>query len=180
MFTRLNYDESAYKDKVNQSSKIMDYQLNPNYTVNCNSCFPNQGPPQKGISYSNSESNNINIGDYIDTESILKGLNRISTKSIEQSKLEPLKPNNKIPSRCSLKLETENSKYINPTRYERGMNTPDMRLDFPLYDPQCHIFEPFAVNTRLQAKDNYVTPWQIPLNESEDFLPKNRKKCKKN
>ena len=42
-----------------------------------------------------------------------------------------------------------------------------MRLEYPLYDPQCNIFENFQVNTRLQAKDNHRATWQVPLDQKE-------------
>ena len=40
----------------------------------------------------------------------------------------------------------------------------------PLYqDPQCNIFWDFAINSRQQAKDNFRTPWQVPIGQSDDL-----------
>jgi hypothetical protein len=53
------------------------------------------------------------------------------------------------------------------------LTVPDLNFSYPLQDPQCQIFENFSINTKLQAKDNHRTIWQVPLNQS-DLLPVER------
>ena len=75
-----------------------------------------------------------------------------------------------MPPECSNELETQYSRYTHPSFDIKGLGQSDMRLDYPLHDPQCQISENFAINTRLKAKDEHITPWQIPMNQ-RDLLP---------
>jgi hypothetical protein len=70
-------------------------------------------------------------------------------------------------------LESENTRHTHPSYDVRGLNTPDLGLGYPLHDPQCQIFEPFQVNTRLQAKDNHKAVWQIPIDQTALMPPRN-------
>ena len=76
-------------------------------------------------------------------------------------------------NKCPNVLEPQYSRYTHPSYDIKGLTTPDMRLDYPLHDPQCQIFENFQVNTRLQAKDNHKTVWQVPFDQ-KSLLPTER------
>lgn len=92
--------------------------------------------------------------DKIDVDSLLKGLTKEPVKITE--------PKDKI------EIETNFSRYIDPIITNKGKNR-NLRLDYPLEDPQCNIIDLTSVNTRLQAKDNYVAPWIVPMEQS-NFL----------
>jgi hypothetical protein len=166
-FTNLRYDPEAYDEEVLRSTNPLLYKLDPNYAINCNSCFAPYGP--RG-GHDNSEV----VGDKIDVDSILKGLHKINSKSNKHQMPEPLSHYPlQLPNECPTALETQHSRYTHPSFDIRGLNVADMRLGYPLHDPQCQIFENFEVNTRLQAKDDHKTIWQIPFNQ-RDLLPTER------
>lgn len=166
-FTHFYSDPIAYDEKVKRSTGPLNYNLDPNYAINNAKCFAPYGPR------AGQQASDV-IGQQIDVESFLKGVDRIKTKSNEQQATEPM---NKYSSvnlpRCSNFLETEYSRFLTPSYEIRGLNVRDHNFEYPLHDPQCHIFENFAVNTQLQAKDNYRAKWQIPINDPS-YLPNNK------
>lgn len=166
-FTNMRYDREAYNDEIARSTNPMLYKLDPNYAINCNTCFSPYGPR-------NGNDNAVAINDKIDVDSIMKGLGRINTKSNKYDVPESLSGYQMyVPPNCSQKLDTEYTRYTHPSYEIKGLNTRDMRMDYPLHDPQCQIFENFQVNTRLQAKDDHKAIWQVPFNQ-KDLLPTER------
>lgn len=166
-FTNLNYDPEAYGEKMARSTDPMLYKLDPNYAVNCSPCFAPYGP--RG-----GHDNAVAIGQQIDVDSVLRGINKISSKSNQQQMPAPLdKYSTYIPGECSEALEPQSSRYTHPAFDIRGLNVRDMMFEYPLSDPQCQIFENFQVNTRLQAKDNHKAIWQVPKDQ-KDLLPVER------
>lgn len=102
--------------------------------------------------------NDDDTEDKIDVDSILRGL---KTKE----PIEIIKPKDKI------EIENNYSRYLDPIVTTKGKNR-NLRLDYPLEDPQCNIIDLISVNTRLEAKDNYIAPWIVPMDQS-NFLNKN-------
>ncbi len=174
-FTNLMYDNDSYKEQVARSTNPLLYRLDPNSNVNCNKCFAQYGP--------RGHDSSVAVGKQIDVDSILRGLNKISSKSNIQDLMANLELENydlDVLNNCDNTLETEYSRFTHPSHDVKGLNVPDLRLGYPLHDPQCNIFENFQINTRLQAKDNHRPTWQIPLDQKKS-LPQeklvNPKKC---
>lgn len=166
-FTGLRYDQPAYAEEVERSTNPLMYRLDPNYAVNCKRCFAPYGP--RG----GHQSADV-IGQQVDVDSVLRGVGKVHTKSNQQQLPDCIDGfQTHMPQNCSNALESEYSRYTNPSFDIRGLNTKDLRLGYPLHDPQCQIFENFAVNTKLQAKDDHRATWQIPLNQ-RDLLPTER------
>lgn len=166
-FTNLRYDKDAYDDEVSQSTNPLIYKLDPNYAVNCSPCFSPYGPR---AGHDNADA----IGQQIDVDSILRGINKVSSKANRNKIPDSLKPfKTYIPADCSDALESQYSRFSHPSFDIKGLNTKDMRFGYPLHDPQCQIFENSAVNTRLQAKDNHKTIWQEPFDQ-KNLLPTER------
>lgn len=170
-FTHLKYDQAAFKEQIKRSTDPLIYKLDPNYNTNYNKCFsanyPRNGNDVPDI-----------IGKKIDVDSILRGYNKINTKSNEQEKLPPLSMfKTEIVNDCPSNIETEYTRHTNPS-FDRSLNVHDLRLEYPLHDPQCQIFENFEINTRLEAKDNHKATWQIPLNQQHLFPVENLNKTK--
>ncbi|AYV85293.1 MAG: hypothetical protein Satyrvirus9_19 [Satyrvirus sp.] len=161
-FTNLGYDQQAYKQKISRSTNPLLYKLDPNFSSNCSSCFYNVKPEKK-----------------IDVDSVMKGINKINSKSNAKQVPDPAKKSFPINDNCIDKLEFENTRYTHPAYDIKGLTVPDMHFEYPLHDPQCQIFENFQVNTRLQAKDNHKAVWQVPFSQ-EGLLPKNRSGTNKN
>jgi len=166
-FTGLRYDPQAYREEVSRSTNPMLYKLDPNYAVNCNNCFAPYGPRD-------GHQNAVSVGNQVDIDSILRGLGNIQSKSNQQQMPVPLNQYSlHTPPQCSNTLETQYSRYTHPAYDIKGLNVRDMRLDYPLHDPQCQIFENFQVNTRLQAKDNHRAVWPTLIDQTP-ALPKER------
>jgi hypothetical protein len=166
-FTNLMYDNDAYQEKVNRSTGPLKYYTDANYAVNCRKCFPPYGPIGGQVA-------SDAVGEQIDVESILRGYSKIHSKSNQQQIPDSLFGyKTRTNPDCDDALETEYTRYTYPAYDIRGLNVPDLNLGYPLHDPQCQIFENFAVNTRLQAKDNHRAIWQIPMNQ-RDLLPTER------
>lgn len=166
-FTNLRYDREAYAEEISRSTDPLLYRLDPNYAVNCSPCFAPFGP---GAGHDNA----IAIGQQIDVDSILRGVSKVNSKANRWQKPDSLEPyKTSVPGDCSNALESQYTRFTHPAYDIRGLNVRDLRFDYPLFDPQCQIFENFEVNTRLQAKDNHRTIWQVPLNQ-RDLLPTER------
>lgn len=169
-FTNLQYDKEAYDDKIARTTNPLLYKLDPNYAVNCKSCFAPHGP-KGSYNHDNARINGdivANVGDKIDIDSILKGISKVNSKSNRQQIPDSLQhyPVQKL-SECPNALESQYSRYTHPAHDVRGLTVPDMRFDYPMYDPQCQIFENFEVNTRLQSKDNHRAVWPTPLDQTK-------------
>lgn len=165
-FTNLRYDDDAYLEEVSRSTGPLSYMTSPDYAVNCHKCFAPYGPRGQDSAEA--------VGQQTDVESILRGHSKIHSKSNRQQTPDSLQHyKTKATNDCPDALETEYTRYTYPPFDIRGLNVPDLHFDYPLHDPQCQIFEDFAVNTRLQAKDNHRSVWQIPFDQ-RDLLPTER------
>jgi hypothetical protein len=166
-FTNLIYDKDAYDERLQRSTDPLSYRIDSNFSVNCCKCFAPFGPV-------GGNQNAAAMGKQIDVDSILRGVSRINSKSNRQQMPDPISGYEpQMPHDCSSALEPEYTRYTYPSYDIRGLATRDLRFDYPLFDPQCQIFENFEVNTRLQAKDNHRAIWQVPMNQ-RDLLPTER------
>ena len=161
--TRQQYDPLAYDERLARNNKLANYRLDANYAIHRQKCF---APYSSAIGAPSDP-----ISNQIDVDSILKGIHKNNTKSnhIQHCASTLLQSSPTIPTiqgvlpDCHPQLETEYTRFTYPAYDIKGLNVPDMRMDYPLHDPQCHIFEDFQINTRLQAKDNHRAVWQEPL-----------------
>uniref|UniRef100_A0A6C0CBZ5 Uncharacterized protein n=1 Tax=viral metagenome TaxID=1070528 RepID=A0A6C0CBZ5_9ZZZZ len=166
-YTRLMYDQDAYVEELERSTEPLTYMLDPNFANNCNECFAPYGMLGGQTSIQTT-------GLQVDVDSLLRGVNKINSKSNKQSMPEPMSEYSvRMRRDCSPALESENTRYTYPAYDIRGLTVRDLRFDYPLFDPQCQIFENFAVDTRLQAKDNHRATWQVPYDQ-RDLLPTER------
>ena len=170
--TSLKHDLDTYHENLQRSTYSLNYRLDPTESINCNTCFAPNGSfgDQRAVREKQ-----------IDVDSVLKGLSKKNSKSnAKQMSHFPIAGKN-IPLRdCSNALETEYTRYTNPSYDIKGLTTSDMRFGYPLHDPQCNIFQNFEVNTRLQSKDNYRAVWQTPFDQRSAFPQEKinpRKKC---
>ena len=167
--SRQSYDTKAYVERLQRSTDPLDYQLDPNYAINCRSCFAPYGP--RGA---HGAGDAIAKGQQVEVESILRGYAQINTKNNEQQM--PLSLGGyrtQMPIDCPDGLETEYTRFSYPAYEIRGLNVPDLNFDYPLFDPQCQIFEDFALNTRNYEKDNFVANWDTP-DDQRDLFPARR------
>lgn len=166
-YTRLRYDNEAYAEELHRSVEPGMYMLDPDYANNCGKCFAPYGPR---AGYQDAVAN----GEQIDIDSVLRGVNKINTRSNVQQVPDSIDGYQlRALNDCPNGLETEYSRFTYPAYDIRGLTTRDLNFEYPLFDPQCQIFENFAVDTRLQAKDNHRAVWQVPLDQ-KDLLPTER------
>jgi len=163
MNTREIYDRGMINEDYMRSTYSGNYFLNRDRYVNKNNCFA-----PAGVFKSNDLEDR-----QIDLDSAMKNMNRVKSKSIISNAPEPLdRFYNQDLRNCDTEfIAPEYSRYLTPARDLRDME--NHRFDHPLYDPQCNIPNPsiamFGIDTRNQAKDNFVTPIPRALRQDTGF-----------
>lgn len=111
--------------------------------------------------YDNNNQRNGQYGFDIDAENSLLYPNYLSKSNVRE--LPKKIPKYQETVMCDDRMITDYTRMSNPAYKLRGLTTEDMRLDYPLFDPQCNIFQSFAVNARQKSKDDFVATWNIPM-----------------
>lgn len=159
--SRLSYDHPAYEDKLSESVSPVLYKLNPNQISNCNNCLsvwgprPAQGAHSFGVS-TTLPTNRVALSqELVDLESILSNRNVLASKC-KDGKLNPIDITNfklQHPRTCNDFLDPISSHLTNPPQNYRGISIN--RFYDLNKNPQSNIFYDFAVNTKLEAIDNF-------------------------
>lgn len=174
--SRLNYDNCYYNDYIAESTAPLLYKLSPYQIHNCEACLSVFGPRSKSGPPSYGVSNTIGhrpaiSQDLVDIESILSNRNVIASKCKDGkvNDIDVTKFHLRHARICNDFLDPIATHLTNPSANYRGMSI-NRFFNLPK-NPQANIFYPFAVNTRLEAKDNYKE--QIPrLFQHDPTLPK--------
>lgn len=159
--TRLPYDQCAYDDRVTESVGPLEYRLNPNRIYNCEGCLSTLGPRSSYMGYGVSMpvGNEVAVSqapELVNIESILTNRN-VPTSKCRRNELNPInvtKIQVKNPSICNEYLNPMSSRLSFPAANYReiGLNR--------FYDlnknPQANIFYNYAINSTLEAKDNFI------------------------
>lgn len=158
--SRLIYDKCAYDDYLSESVAPLLYNLNPNQINNCSSCLSVFGP--RSSSGANSYGVSTTVGhvtapsqQLVDVESILSNRNVLTSKCKDGqvNDIDVTKFNLQHARICNDFLDPVATHLTNPPSNYRGMSIN--RFYDCHQNPQANIFYPFAVNTKLEAKDNY-------------------------
>lgn len=152
--SRMQYDYPAYAEALKRSTDPLKYYLYPGYGYNCNECFPSAGVVD-------THAGNISNKHAIDIDSIMSGRTVLNSKANDFSQPTPLNYQTSTYPLCNRFIEPEYSRFTHPIQNYRGMY-PD-RFYPLIQDPQCNIFWNFEVNSQLEAKDNHLAIFQIPL-----------------
>ena len=183
--SRLQYDESAYQDRLNESVGPLYYKLNPDMIHNCGACFTSLGPRSSynGYGVSMPVDNQPAVAqtpELVNIESILTNRN-VPTSKNKKNQVNPIdvtKFQVKHPRVCGKALEPLSTKLSHPSMLykDTGVNR-FYNLNKPV---QQNIFYDFAENTRLSAKDGYE--FEVPkLWSVHTTIPhpkKDQKTCK--
>jgi hypothetical protein len=161
--SRLHYDTNTIHDDEEQSSAPLKSMLDPNRVKNCRRCFSDNGSGPRpsyggwGNSLAVSDPGNYPQGQLSDIESILRNLN-LKNSSSRSGKMNPinvldfeLHDNPK----CSRTLDPVSSLLSFPKQLNRSVSINrfyDLNIN-----PQVNIYYDSAVNTKLEAKDNFVS-----------------------
>lgn len=163
--SRLGYDECYYKDKLSQSVAPLSYRLDTNWRDNCNQCLSTFGPRpslKSGVSRTSAQT-------FVDVESIL------TNRNIRKTKCKNDGSNHIDVTKYGLEHNAICTDYLNPFSSRLSYpaaNYRDVAIN-RFYDldrnPQANIFYDFAVNTKLEARDNFV--FDIPRQWENQMEP---------
>lgn len=171
--SRMPYDSCAYNDRLGESTGPLGYRLNANSTFNSGQCLSTLGPRSsspmgQGVSTAYDVNHPVATSQaLVDVESILSNrnvknskckrdqVNNINLTDINKFKLQHL-------PQCNDFLNPLSSRLSLPAATYRDM--PVNRFYNLNQNPQEPIFYDFAINTTLEAKDNFFvqapTLWQ--------------------
>lgn len=158
--SKLIYDQQAYQDRLSESVSPTAYKLNPNQIYNCKSCLSvfgprtNTGAHSFGVSAATLQNPAI-AQQLVDVESILSNRNVLQSK-VKSGHLNPIDVSKfklQHPTTCNKFLDPISTHLTNPPTTYRGMS---INRFYNLPKPaQANIFYDFAINTKLEAIDNY-------------------------
>lgn len=159
--SKLDYDKCAYSDKLSESVSPFAYRTNPNSIYNCNSCVSfvgprtSMGPHSFGVSTVASINQPAMSQLLVDNESILSNRNVLTSKC-KNGQVNPIDVTAfklQHPKTCNSFNDPIATHLTNPPQNYRGMTINRFyNLDRPA---QANIFYDWAINTKLEAIDNY-------------------------
>jgi hypothetical protein len=148
-----------YYDRLEQSVSPLLYRLNPNQINNCESCLSVFGPRAGHNGVGDSTAINIHATapaqGLVDVESILSNRNVIASKCKDGkvNDIDVTKFQLQHARICNDFLDPLTTHLTNPPQNYRGISI-DRFYDLPT-NPQSNVFYPWAVNSTLEARDNY-------------------------
>jgi hypothetical protein len=172
-FSNPKYDSCAYPEDLYESTAPYEYTMNPDRIHNCNGCLTTFGPrsSRNGAGVSAPDGDVIAAAQqYVDIDSVLSNRN-VPLSKCKRGKVNPvnvtrIKTNN-LPV-CNDYLDAQHTKMTDPAMFYRG--APINRFFDLNKDPQANIFYDWAVNTTLEAKDNFVPDLPVPMT-GHDTVP---------
>ena len=156
--SRLGYDTDYYEDYVQDSVSPLSYRLSPVSISNCNACTSVFGPRssgRSGVSTVNKSQSVAPALDLTDLESILSNRNMLNSKSRDgqMNDIDVMQFQLQHARTCNDFLDPIATHLTNPPDNYRCMSINRFH-DLPK-NPQANIFYDFAINTQLEARDNY-------------------------
>jgi hypothetical protein len=148
------------------------YSLDPVFISNISdgaACRPQVGVPGGPVN-----NHQFDAGTRTNVDSHLRGIDRVRTSSVEEERQRnpPIGSTYNpysVPD-CADRttmgrdlLAPGYSRFTHPSSDIRVYEFDDMRLDYPLFDPQCNIMNNFSLDTRMYSKDNHRQKWSMPL-----------------
>ena len=172
-FSRPRYDDCAYPEDLYESTAPYEYVMNPDRIHNCNGCLTTFGPrsSHNGAGVSTPHGDTIAAAQqYVDIDSVLSNRN-VPLSKCKRGKVNPVDVT-KIKTQnlpvCNDYLDAQHTKMTDPPMFYRG--APINRFFDLNKDPQANIFYDWAVNTTLEAKDNFVPDLPVPMTD-DDTVP---------
>lgn len=174
-WSRLDYDNCAYPDRLMESTDPLSYRLNKDYIHNCNRCLNTNGAGPRASTMGFGDSTLLDVGfapanDLVDVDTVCKNIN-VKTSKCKKGKINPInltKSKNKDYAICGNVLDPEFSRLSHPSSNYRDMSLN--RFYNLHHNPQETIYYDISHNTRLEAKDNYVP--DIPVFWKDNVMPR--------
>jgi len=179
-FSNTKYDTCAYPEYVFESTAPYAYVMNTDRIHNCNGALTVFGPRSSymGAGVSSPSGDVVAASQQnVDIDSVM------SNRNVPLSKCKRGKVNPVDVTRIKTKnipvvndyLDAQHSKMSDPAMFYRGVAVN--RFYDLIKDPQANIFYDWAINTSLEAKDNFIPDLPEPLTEVNMLpdLPKGSK-----
>ncbi len=172
-FSNPKYDKCAYPEDLYESTAPYAYVMNTDRIHNCNGCLTTFGP-RGGLMGAGASSPTGDViaaaQQNVDIDSVMSNRN-VPLSKCKRGKVNPvdvtrIKTKN-LPV-CNDYLDSQHSKMTDPAMFYRG--APINRFYDLNKDPQANIFYDWAVNTSLEAKDNFIPELPEPLTDV-DLVP---------
>ena len=176
-FSRIRYDDDAYKLKIDRSIGPGDYRLFKGNSENCSKCYATDGP--KNAKSDTALAGKENTSDIewsfmADVESHLTNrVNKLVDSNIyggnDAYKNIPIN----ISKNCTNILTSEDTRFSFPLEAYRSMDLTSYHYSPFLYtNPQCEIqSDRSGLNSRLRVKDTFKTIDSRQIDQSS-ILPK--------
>lgn len=172
-FSKPRYDKCAYPEDLYESTAPYSYVMSPDRIHNCKGCLTTFGPRGGflGAGVSSPTGDVVAASQQnVDVDSVMTNRN-VPLSKCKRGKVNPvditkIKTVN-LPE-CNDYLDGQHSRMTDPTMFYRG--APINRFYDLNKDPQANIFYDWAVNTSLEARDNFV-PDLPELYTEVDMVP---------
>lgn len=166
-FTNPKYDKCAYPEDLYDSTAPYSYIMNTDRIHNCNTCITTFGPRQSyGAGVDSLKADVIAAAQQnIDVDSVMTNRN-VPLSKCKRGKVNPVNitkiKTQKLPV-CNDYLDSQHSRMTDSPMWYRG--TPINRFYDLNKDPQANIFYDWAINTSLEARDNFIPELPHPLTD---------------
>lgn len=181
-FNRVKYDQCAYDLQLGRSIGPGDYRLYAPFAENCNQCIATNGPVGSKADVSLVKENmELRWGEMADTESDLSWRNYKITKCNDPNPVLNKLNESKLKHKpvCSKSIAAEDSRFTHPIDNYRCLSTTALQMSPYLpVNPQCHVQpnnEKQGMSSRISAKDCYVMPVQMFVDDGSALPPSQRK-----
>jgi hypothetical protein len=165
-FSRPRYDKCAYPEDLYESTSPYEYTMNPDRIHNCRGNLtifgPRSGYMGAGVSTPTGDviaasQQNVDIDSVLSNRNVpLSRCRRAQVNPIDVTKIRT----RNLPIGNDY-LDGQHTKMTDAAMFYRGC--PINRFYDLNKDPQANIYYDWAVNTRLEAKDNFVPQLDIPF-----------------
>lgn len=158
-FSNPMYDKCAYPEDLYESTAPYEYVMNTDRIHNCSGCLTTFGPRGSflGAGVSSPSGDVIAAAQQnVDIDSIMSNRN-VPLSKCKRGKVNPVdvtRVKTKNLPVCNDYLDAQHTKMTDPAMFYRGAAVN--RFYDLNKDPQANIFYDWAVNTTLEAKDNFV------------------------
>lgn len=171
-FTGQKYDKCAYPEDLFESTAPYSYVMNSDRIHNCGGCLTTFGPRggYLGSGVSSPTGDVVAAAQQnVDIDSVLSNRN-VPLSKCKKGKVNPIdvtKIKTKDVPVCNDYLDGQNTRMTEPAMFYRG--TAVNRFYDLNKNPQENIFYDWAINTSLEAKDNFIP--NIPTPIDNQILP---------
>jgi hypothetical protein len=167
-FSNPRYDKCAYPEDLYESTAPYTYVMNTDRIHNCNGCLTTFGPrgSYMGAGVSTPTGDVIAVAQRnIDIDSVMSNRN-VPLSKCKRGKVNPVdvtKVKTKNMPVCNDYLDGQHSRMTDPAMFYRG--SAINRFYDLNKDPQANIFYDWAINTSLEAADNFIPELPVPMTE---------------